>query len=163
MFIHVLTTHECFLPLAEKLNIPVIATGTWPLFRRSDFSIGAQTNPSVVPLDFGEFSDQMTFFQRLKNAWEFLAIEYHYYFDVAPHLNQIYDKFYPQNLVRKKKFSLLFTNHHPSIMPRESLPTVIDIGGIHVNPVKPLPQVFHAKFTTHLFSDKIFSVGAYYT
>ncbi len=142
MFVQIMTTHECYLPLAEKLNIPVIGPAAWPLFRRSDSSIGMQTNPSVIPLDFGEFSDQMTFFQRLKNTWEFLAIEYHYHFVATSRLNEIYDKFYPKNLVGRKQISLLFVNHHPSIMPRNLVPSAIDVGGIHVNPIKPLPQVF---------------------
>ncbi len=150
MLTEILTMYECFLPLAQKLNIPVIGTVAVRSWQYADAAIGNSYNPAVVPIEVGSYTDHMTFFQRLVNLWEYLLFEYHYYINLKKALKKINEEFYSADLVNKKKVSLLFINNHHSIMTRSLVPNAIEIAGIHLQPVNPLPEV---RSTLMWFSD----------
>ncbi len=141
MFTEIFTLYECFLPLAQKLNIPVIGTVTLRSWSYGDVAIGNSYNLAVTPFEFGSYSDQMTFFQRLLNLWEYLRFEYHRYVNQKSVLKKLNEELYSADLVNKKKVSLVFINNHHSIMPRSLVPNAIEIAGIHLQPANPLPEV----------------------
>lgn len=61
-----------------------------------------------------------------------------------------------------KNFSFIFTNHHVSFStPRPYLPTIIEIGGIHVKPAKKLPKEFQEYLDSAKDGVILFSMGSY--
>jgi glucuronosyltransferase len=62
-----------------------------------------------------------------------------------------------------KNFSFIFTNHHVSFSsPRPYLPTIIEIGGVHVKPSsKKLPQEFQDYIDSAKDGVILFSMGSY--
>lgn len=132
---------ECYLPLAEKLNVPVIGTVTWRSWTLADAVMGNPNNPGQIPSTFSTFSDKMTFLERLQNLWNDIYIHYKYNFEVSKRLKKINDQFYTEDLLNKKQVSLVFINNHLSLLPKLSGTNMIDVGGIHVRPAKPLPEV----------------------
>lgn len=141
MFIESMYMFQCYLPLAEKLNIPVIGTVTLRSWMISDLAMGNPRNPAVIPVELSTFSDKMTFLERLQNLWKYLYLLYKYNFDIPKKLNEIYNKFYTPDLLNKKQISLVFANNHFSFLSRSTVPNMIDVGGIHVKPAKLLPNV----------------------
>ncbi len=150
MFLELVLMYECFMPLAEKLAVPVIGTMTLRSGRMPDWAIGNPYNPAVLPAEFSDFSDRMTFLQRVKSTLHHLAIQFCYWFMVIPQLNKIYKEFYSSNLLYRKKVSVVFYNNHPTYLSRPLVPNAFDIGGIHMKTAKPLPQVLSQFNTSRL-------------
>lgn len=146
MFIEITLMTECFLPLAEKLNIPVIGVVTLRAWKLGDAAVGNSLNRAVVPDLTLYASDHMTFIERLQNLWYSLFFDFYYNYFICSFLNEIYQKFYTPELINKKKVSVVFMNNHFSLSARAAVPNAIDIGGIHLKPVKPLPKVLIFKF-----------------
>ncbi|XKL68154.1 hypothetical protein PGB90_003645 [Kerria lacca] len=140
MFIELFIMFECFLPLAEKLDIPVIGTVTLRSWIEADRLIGNPHNPAIIPFELTTSMNALTFYERLMNMWDYLLVDWYRYFIIQPKLNTIYEQYYPPHLLHKKKISLIFNNNHPSLLPRPMVPNAIDIGGIHLKSPDPLPQ-----------------------
>lgn len=141
MFTELIFMFPCFLPLAEKLNIPVIGTVTLRSWKFVDAVMGNPNNPAVVPGELSSFSDKMTFLERLENFVKALYLDFIHNYAIPKKLNEIYNQFYTPDLLNKKQISLVFTNNHFTLLPRPMAPNIIDVGGIHVKPAKPLPEV----------------------
>jgi glucuronosyltransferase len=98
-----------------------------------------------VPHPFLEYTDKMTFGERLWNG--FYTVFENLVFDLyhLPKQRALYKKYFPN---AKKTFdemfkgsAIIFLNSHvTSSFPRPYLPNFIDICGIHVKPAKPLPK-----------------------
>lgn len=141
MFIELMWTFQCYLPLAEKLNIPAIGTVAFKSWTLTDVVFGNSRNPAVIPFELSSFSDRMTRLERFQNLWKNFCFHYKYNSDISKKLTEIYDKFYTPDLLNKKQISLVFANNHITLSSRPSVPNVIDVGGIHVKPAKSLPEV----------------------
>lgn len=141
MFTEIGIMHECYLPIAEKLKIPVI--GIVPL-RSSKFSekvIGYYNNPAIVPFELNDFGLEMSFSQRLMNLWSNIYMDYFYYTVISSKLKKFYEMYYSDSQQQKKKIAMTFYNNHASLLSRPLIPKAVEIGGIHIKPVTPLPQV----------------------
>ena len=140
MFFEVMPLYECFLPLAEKLGVPIIATFSMRTSPRVDNEFG---NPVSIAIPGPQSSMPLrsSFFGRIQNALE----EIHMHIRTAqiwsPMIEKINQKYFPSYNLRRDQISLLFTNNHASIFSKATARNVIDIPGIHLKPVKPLPQV----------------------
>jgi len=133
--------YECYLPIAKKLNIPIIGTFSFHEYAIVDESIG-NPHPLVLPLVFHYSPKKMTFLQRLENAYCHLRLKVYYTWEVMPQIKKFYEQHYPSfNLETDGDVSLLFINNHPSFFSRPMVPSLIEVGGIHIPPPKPLPQV----------------------
>lgn len=100
---------------------------------------------SYVPHPFLSFTEKMNFYQRAMNMITFMIEEYNYHIHHLPKQKRLYEKYFPN---AKKSFhemfrssAMVFANTHVSISSaRPLLPNMIDIGGIHINEPKPLPD-----------------------
>lgn len=88
----------------------------------------------------------MTFLERLENVFYSVLEEINYRLFVLKEQDKIMRKYLGndlppiENII--KNTSLVFVNHHYSLaFPRPNLPNMVEIGGFHVNPPKPLPAV----------------------
>lgn len=88
----------------------------------------------------------MTFYERCMNFFYGMLSQYAYYNRHIPAQDKIMKSFFGQNVPDLRELirntSLVLVNHHHSMsFPRPYLPNMIEIGGYHVNPPKPLPKV----------------------
>lgn len=151
MFVEITLLTECYLPTAEKLKIPVIGVVTLRSWKLGDAAIGNPFNPAVAPDLMSYSSDQMAFLERVQNFWYSLFIDFYYNYFISSFLKEIYLKFYAPDLLNKKKVSMVFMNNHLSLSARAAVPNAIDIGGIHLKPVQPLPKVYQIDFIIILY------------
>lgn len=144
MVVEMLPMHECFLPIAEKLRIPVIGTVSARSTVWSDRSVGNPRHPSIVPFEVSALRSPMTFIERVLNLVHHAALELFDYVYITSVLETFYRRQFPHtNLRNTKTISLLFHNDHPILRPRPHVPHSVGIGGIHVKlaTMKPLHEV----------------------
>lgn len=138
--------YRCFLPIAEKLKIPVIGTISSRSMIDSDFSVGLSRPPSVFPNDDELIprhrNPKMTFYQKITNFMQEMQIRVYNLLGERM-ANRFNEKHFPVAEGNRVKVSLLFANDHEIFLPRAKPPNFINIGGIHVksSSLKPLPQV----------------------
>jgi glucuronosyltransferase len=105
----------------------------------------SQSPFSYVPHPFLTYTDKMTFAQRLSNTIHSYLETFMYKLYHLPNQRNLYQQYFPN---AKKSFdemykssAIIFLNNHvASSSPRPYLPNMIEIGGIHVEPSKPLPE-----------------------
>lgn len=144
MFVEQFLTYECLLPIAEKLEVPIIGTFTGFSLSLVCFYHGNSCNPSVFPAVISNFDWKMTFFQRLQNVYYYLVDVYMREIVIKRKLKKFYDKHFPTfDLEKCQRVSLIFLNTNPSFIPSPKVPSIIDVGGIHTELSVPLqiPEV----------------------
>lgn len=141
MFTEMLAAFECYLPIAQKLGIPVIGTVTLRSGLFADQTIGVPNNPAVIPFEFSNAKPDMNLVERIKNLWNYFVVNYYYLTDIRWKIQKFYQEYFDEDLLYKKDFSLVFYNNHASLLPHSVTPNAIDIGGIHLKPANPLPEV----------------------
>lgn len=134
--------YECFLPIANVLNIPVIGTIATRSWRNIEWIMGNPYNPAVVPFELSHFSTHMNFIERLMNTWQCISDYFLRYFYIQPRLRKLYDRYFANlTLTENKQPALVFVNGHSALMPRPLAPNIVNVGGLHVPSVEPLPNV----------------------
>lgn len=123
---------------------PIIFTSSFGTQNDVSYIINNAQPSSYVPVSGFAFTDDMDFFDRVRNtlAAVFVDVIIYYnrlkqqrilnrHFENAPNIDDMVDNVH-----------LMFTNAHPVFeTPRPYVPNVIPIGGIHVQEPKPLPKV----------------------
>ena len=151
MFVELLMVHECYLPIAEKLDIPVIGTVTLHSLMLADQILGVLNNPAVLPAEFSRVKVEMGFVERVQNLWIHFLIDLGM-MEGRQRIAEFYREYFPQYVFHKKEISLVFFNNHATLLPRPNIPNAIDIGGVHVPPPNPLPEVHRLPSVfTHFF------------
>ncbi|KAG8228489.1 UDP-glycosyltransferase [Ladona fulva] len=137
---------DCFYAFAHVFNAPLVLISPAGSFPVTDQIVGNPAPPSFVPNIFSSFSDHMTFLERAQNAMmDFITIAFHR-FVIYPTLNAEMKKGFGESVptiqeIEKERVSLVLLNSHHSILyPRPLNPNVVEVGGMHVKPPKPLPQ-----------------------
>jgi len=64
IFVELFMEYSCYLPIAEKLQVPVIGTITISGWQIADHAVGAPNNPAAVQVMFGTYSTEMNLFER---------------------------------------------------------------------------------------------------
>lgn len=142
MFVELLFAYDCFLPIAQKLGIPVIGTITLRSYKFAESSVGLPNNPAVIPLEISPYAKiEMSFVERMENLWNHLVIDHYYKVKVDTEVRKFCRDHYAKDLLNKKDISMVFTNNHPSFLSRPLPPNVIDVGGVSVGKARPLPEV----------------------
>jgi len=112
--------------------------------RYADKAIGLPNNPAVIPgdIDTASYTSnvEMSLTERLHNVWNYLLVDYHYTF-LHERMNQLKRKHFSEELLKNNLISLIFYNHHHSMLSRNYVPNAIEVGGIHLTPAQPLPKV----------------------
>jgi UDP-glucoronosyl and UDP-glucosyl transferase. len=137
---------DCYVGFAHKFQVPFISITTTPVLPWGHERFANPVNPSYNGNALLSYSDRMSFFERVMNTL-YLKITnwaYHYMCDVPS--QEIARKYFGQSLPPLKDIvrntSLILTNRHFSInKPTASLPVIIEVGGLHVETPKKLPEV----------------------
>lgn len=108
--------------------------------------MGNPAPASYVPASLVGLSDRMNFWERLENFIFGLTEEVIYRFKTLPDMDKVMRKYFGDDLPPiqdiLRNTSLVLVNHHYSLgFPRPYLPNMVEIGGYHVPPPKPLPKV----------------------
>jgi len=137
--------NDCVLGLIHRLKAPLVLffPTTAPTFLLS--KLGGDHPPSVTPNLFLGYSDEMTFPQRFFNfgASAFMEGVLRFYYE--PAMTAIYREKLGHDIPNVREIlgntSLALSNGHFSLSkPKPYLPDIIDVGGIHSKPAKPLPK-----------------------
>lgn len=137
---------ECFSYLAAQLNVPLVYVTPPPLISYIERSIlGHYPNPAVVSHTVAEYAVPKTFVQRIENAFllAYTSVLFRYQFWST----NLADP-QPFDLIEPVKPSLLFSNaHYITDAARPLPPNVVQVGGIHLGPPKPIPDVSTTKLS----------------
>jgi glucuronosyltransferase len=114
--------------------------------------IGNHFPPSFVSNIFLGLPSEMIFFERMKNFGATVIQDLILKFYYEPHMTKLYRKELGQDIPTISEImanaSLILSNGHFSLSSHKPyLPNIIDVGGIHSQPAKPLPKVL---YNTHL-------------
>lgn len=137
---------NCFLGLVHKFKAPLIGISSSTIMHWMNERFGNPSHPAYIPNNLMDFSDKLSFFERLENFLVGLIHQMFFTHIVARNDEQIARKYLGQELPPLDKIimnsSLFLVNTHFTLnLPRPLVPGVIEVGGIHINKVKLLPKV----------------------
>jgi len=136
---------DLYLALIERFKAPFIAWTTSPLFVWSADRTGTPTHPAYIPVLMTSYGSQMNFVERTYNTLSRSIAFHKYYTESSIFSQKIASKLYKNasqldQLVLRT--SLLFVNTYHSLWGSRPLPqNVVEVGGLHVKPSKPLEEV----------------------
>ncbi|KAK7579965.1 hypothetical protein V9T40_000594 [Parthenolecanium corni] len=158
----ILDLHECFLPVADKFDIPIIGAVVPRSWLSTEWMMGNPSNPALYPSVVATYSYPMTFLQRLDNFWNLLLdFAFHNYY-TYPQMKEFYKKFFgDDNFSDRRKMSLVFLNNHQVLTPRPIVPTIINVGGLQIQPAKPLPENLKTFIDGAEHGVILFSIGSF--
>lgn len=164
VIIQQLTLSEALLGVGYHLKVPTIIFNTLGSLVNIDKITGNSHPYAYVPNLYLPLTDEMTFFERLKNLLSSLLMDavnviliepvkdkvLHEYFPDAPHLATL-----------ASNVSVVLLNSHYSIVetPRPYMPNMIPIGGFHVQ-TEPLPQDLKTYMDKATHGVVLFSLGS---
>ncbi|XP_046401741.1 UDP-glycosyltransferase UGT5-like [Ischnura elegans] len=135
---------DCFYPFAHVYDVPIILFSPNGPLPNTDRIVGNLALPSFVPSLFLPFSDRMNFVERVVNFVSVLFYEYFFTYDLDPSFEEISRRFFgdhPPLFELRRRISLVLVNSHFAYgYPRTLTPNVVEVGGLHINPPKPLPK-----------------------
>ncbi|XP_067012865.2 UDP-glycosyltransferase UGT5 [Anabrus simplex] len=147
LIIYELFNTDCFLGFAHKFKAPSIAASSCGIPFLDGERFGNPDNPSYIPILFEPSTVKMTFMERLFNTVHYIFIK-----TLSPvvfdwpaewYARKYFGETLPPLWELQRNASLFFINHHFSInRPRPQVPGVIELAGLHISPVKKLPQEF---------------------
>ncbi|XP_025829209.1 UDP-glucuronosyltransferase 2B1-like [Agrilus planipennis] len=136
---------NCFMYVAAKVNAPIIGLSSCAILPFWNELFANPDNPSYIPMMFMDYSDKLTFLERVENT---LVLWYHkLYFELVmnPYTQKIVNENFPDHIdvsAVAKNVSLFLVNTHWSISrPRPFVPNVIEVGGLNLAEPESPPQV----------------------
>jgi glucuronosyltransferase len=137
---------DCYVGFAHKFQVPFISITTTPILSWGYERFANPDNPSYNGNLLLSHSDRMSFVERVVNTL-YVKIShwaYHYMCDIPS--QEIARRYFGQSLPPLadivRNTSLVLVNRHFSInKPAPNLPVVIEVGGLHVQVPKKLPEV----------------------
>lgn len=140
---------DCFLGFVHKFQVPFVATGSCTLMSWLNPRFGNPDNPSYIPDNLMSHGDHMTFLDRVDNTFGYLVHRIISYLLMEIPANIVARKYFGDDLPSLNDIayntSIMLENTHFSLnLPRPQVPNIIDVGGIHIRNVNPLPQVIYA-------------------
>ncbi|KAF5300890.1 hypothetical protein FQR65_LT09053 [Abscondita terminalis] len=141
-----LTLEPCLYPIIDRFkNPPVVAVTPFLLPPTFSLAFGNLLQTSFMPFYTTTYSDKMSFTERFVNFclvhFELLYRKY----IVFPEEFAMAKKYFGNNIslfeVIERNISILLTNTEPNLeYPLAFSPNIIPVGGLHIQPAKPLPE-----------------------
>lgn len=100
--------------------------------------VGAPIIPSYLPSTFIQSSQKMPFPERFENWWKIHVTKLMHDYLTKPRIDKLLREHYGQDIPKSadlvKEISLIFVNQHHSLsLPKPLPPSVIEIGGVHLD------------------------------
>jgi len=141
--------NDCVFGWVHRIKAPIVLfTPTGAPSYLAEVVAGNHFPPSFTPSPMLQYSTEMTFVQRFLNFGMDIMIQLIARLVFEPQAAAIYreklgDPSIPLPSQIMANASLILSNGHFSISGHKPLlPDVVDVGGIHSHPAKPLPKVF---------------------
>lgn len=120
---------------------------------------------SYVTHPFLHYTEHMTFSERLVNTFVSRVEDFFYGFFHLPNQNRLYKKYFPNAKnsfyeMHKNSAIIFINNHVSSSSARPYMPSIIEIGGVHVDPPKPLPKDIQQFLDSATDGAILFSMGS---
>lgn len=137
---------DIYTGLSYKLNIPYVSVSSSTLYPWLSERISTPDNPSYIPVPFSGYTSNMSFSQRISNMITYLFSKLLYNFKSVKESEYVARKLFGEDMPPLKSIlencSLMFTYTHNSISPiRPLVPNVVEIAGVNIEGVNPLPEV----------------------
>jgi glucuronosyltransferase len=137
---------DCMLGFVHKFKVPFIAIGTSVMMPWGNVRFGNPDNPSYIPHHFLAHSDRMSFSERIVNTVYQISVQWAYHFLMDMPTQKIARKYFGESLppladIARNTSLLLLNTHFSTNQPRPLVPQIIEVGGLHLSPPRPLPQV----------------------
>ncbi|KAL7847338.1 hypothetical protein SRHO_G00223180 [Serrasalmus rhombeus] len=133
--------------LGRYLKLPLVLNARWITSGEGHFAI-APSPLSYVPVPGSGLSDQMTFFQRVKNSLFYAMTLFQEKFVVGPHYKALCDKYFDEDcdIVSFLQEADIWLMRLDFVFdfPRPTMPNVVYMGGFQCKPAKPLPEDLEA-------------------
>jgi len=140
--------NDCVYGLVHKLNLPMVLFFPTSVPQMLVSKIGGDFPSSFVGNIFLGLPNEMTFSQRFVNYGANIALELVLRLYYEPFIAKVYrealgDPTIPSiSEIIGERTSLILSNGHFALSGgKPYLPDIVDVGGIHSRPAKPLPKV----------------------
>uniref|UniRef100_W8ASC2 UDP-glucuronosyltransferase 2B15 n=1 Tax=Ceratitis capitata TaxID=7213 RepID=W8ASC2_CERCA len=139
---------EPFLALSHIYNIPVVSSSTLGYENHMSQMFGIISPWSYVPHGFLPFTDRMSFWERLQNAYNSLYEDLHREYVYFPSMDELVSKYFghlPINFpkvseMEKNLSAMLLNSYAPITSARPTIDGLVPVGGMHIYPPKALPK-----------------------
>lgn len=137
---------DCFLGFVHKFKAPHISVITSVPLPWTNDRTENPDHPAYVPNYFAQYTDRMTFWERLQNTVQTEMIKWAYYYFSELPTHRMASKYFGNDLPAlsdiARNVSLVLINSHFSLnYPRPTVPAVVEVGGLHIQSPSKLPQV----------------------
>lgn len=137
---------DLYLALIERFDAPFIAWTTSPMFVWSADRMGTSSHPAYVPVLMSALGTHMNFAERMYNTLLRSIAFYKYHTGSSVSSQRIASKHYKSSSPLSElvlRTSFLFVDTHYAVWGSRPLPhNVVEVGGLHVKPPKPLTEVW---------------------
>lgn len=139
-------TNNCLLGITWKLQAPVIGLSSCALPPWHHDTFGTPLIPSFMPTTFSAYSENMSFSERFLNFINNNGMKLLHRLFVQPATNRLLQQKFGTNIPSveeiERNASLIFVNTHYSVFGvKPYLPSIVEIGGIHMKNEKPIESV----------------------
>lgn len=156
---------DCFLGFVHKFKAPFIALTSHEIVPWANDRFGNPDNPSYIPTSFMSYEPKMSFFQRTINTvflW-FAKINYNYFCQM--NTDKMVKEAFGRDAtylseIAKGTSAMLINTHYSLFGARPHAPNIVEIGGIHIEDVKPLPDDLKKFLDDALEGVLVFSWGS---
>jgi hypothetical protein len=151
--------------LAPHFNAPLVLFSAVGVNTWINQLVGNPQPLAYIPDVFFGLSGKMSFFQRLLNTVAYVGEQGMNYLYMLPQQEKLVKKYFPNGPSLYDVMynaSILLLNSHPSIHPPvPRVPNMIDVGGLHMKPPKPLPKDLQKLLDGAKEGVVYFSLGSY--
>lgn len=131
---------------AHKYGCPLIGVTSMGVMATTHEAVGNPAHPILHPDFLLPLDQDMTFFEKIEAVMYTLRVRYDYYTINLPHFDKFARRFFGDDMPYlgdlERNISLLFLNTNRIIHgARPHVPGVVELGGMHIKPQKPLPEV----------------------
>ena len=135
----------CFLGFVHKFKAPFISLSSHEIMPWVHNQIGSPDNPSYVPNHFLGLSLQKSFLDRVINSimtgFANFVFEMIYQWPSQKIVEEVFGPGVPPlSEIAKTTCAVLSNTHYSLFGSRPKVPNEVDIGGLHIRSVKPLPD-----------------------
>jgi glucuronosyltransferase len=137
---------DCFLGFVHKFKVPYISLMASVALPWSNERTANPDHPAYIPSYFAQYTDRMTFWERLQNTVQTEMIKWAYYYFSELPTHRMASKYFGNDLPAlsdiARNVSLVLVNSHFTLnYPRPTVPAVVEVGGLHIQSPSNLPQV----------------------
>jgi len=139
---------DCMLGFVHKFKIPFIAIATSVMMPWGNERFGNPDNPSYIPHHFLAHTDRMSFSERIANTVYEVSVKWAYHFLMDMPTQRIARRYFGDSLppladIARNTSLLLLNSHFSMNQPRPLVPQIVEVGGLHLSPPAPLPEVLY--------------------